>query len=115
MAKNFRHVVDTSGRVIPNCSIALRIRRQVSAATFNTNTDAFYTAPNCCLEATISASPLGFRTDLKKGVELTVERPRFGFDDADWDDDRDRTGSAEAPDVQLALPISVRSQRDHSP
>src|SRR5580765_4268335 len=66
-------VVDASGRVIPNCSIVITNTATGITRTVPTNSDGFYTAPN--LQAgsyDLSFTAPGFRTDLKKGVTLTV-------------------------------------------
>src|SRR6266850_3762194 len=66
-------VVDTSGRVIPNCSIAITNTATGISRNITTNTDGFYTAPNLLSGSyDLSFTAPGFRTDLKKGIALTV-------------------------------------------
>src|SRR5258708_11922488 len=66
-------VVDTTGRLIPNCSIVITNTATGITRNLTTNSDGFYTAPN--LQAgsyELSFTAPGFRTELKKGVTLTV-------------------------------------------
>jgi len=66
-------VVDTSGRVISNARISVANTATGISRTVTTNTDGFYTAPNLLpgtYDLTFTAP--GFKTDLKKGILLTV-------------------------------------------
>jgi len=66
-------VVDTSGRFIPNCSIAITNTATGISRNVTTNTDGLYNAPN--LQAgsyDLSFSAPGFKTDVKRGITLTV-------------------------------------------
>src|SRR5258705_2871281 len=66
-------VVDTTGRLIPNCSIVITNTATGITRNLTTNSDGFYTAPNLqagSYELTFTAP--GFRTEAKKGVTLTV-------------------------------------------
>ncbi len=66
-------VVDISGRLIPNASVAITNTATGISRTVTTNTDGFYTAPNLLpgsYDLTFSAP--GFRTDMRKGITLTV-------------------------------------------
>src|SRR6266850_1127498 len=66
-------VVDTSGRVIPNCSIAITNTATGISRNVTTNTDGFYTAPNLLAGSyDLSFAARGFRTDVRKGIALTV-------------------------------------------
>jgi hypothetical protein len=66
-------VVDTSGRVIPNCSIAITNTATGISRNVTTNTDGFYTAPNLIAGSyELNYSAPGFRTDVRKGIALTV-------------------------------------------
>src|SRR6266850_1111399 len=66
-------VVDTSGRVIPNCSIAITNTATGISRNVTTNTDGFYTAPNLLAGSyDLSFAARGFKTELKKGIALTV-------------------------------------------
>src|SRR5258706_9221568 len=66
-------VVDTTGRLIPNCSIVITNTATGITRNLTTNSDGFYTAPNLqagSYEVTFTAP--GFRTEAKKGITLTV-------------------------------------------
>jgi hypothetical protein len=66
-------VVDASGRFIPNCDIAITNTATGISRNVTTNSDGFYTAPN--LQAgsyEVSFTARGFKTDIKKGITLTV-------------------------------------------
>ena len=66
-------VVDTTGRVIPNCSIAITNTATGISRNVTTNTDGFYTAPNLLAGSyDLSFAAPGFKTELKKGITLTV-------------------------------------------
>jgi len=66
-------VVDTTGRVIPNCSIAITNTATGISRNVTTNTDGFYTAPNLLAGSyDLSFAAPGFKTELKKGIALTV-------------------------------------------
>src|SRR5882757_2408582 len=97
-------VIDSTGRVIPNCSIAITNTATGINRTVTTNSDGFYTAPN--LQAgsyELSFTAPGFRTDVKKGITLTVGSSAVL-------DQTMQVGTAmetvqvqtDAPDVQLA-------------
>src|SRR5258705_13457060 len=66
-------VVDTTGRLIPNCSIVITNTATGITRNLTTNSDGFYTAPNLqagSYELTFTAP--GFRTETKKAITLTV-------------------------------------------
>src|SRR5882757_3822305 len=66
-------VIDATGRLIPNCSIAITNTATGISRNVTTNSDGFYNAPN--LQAgsyELSFTAPGFKTDVKKGITLTV-------------------------------------------
>ena len=66
-------VVDTSGRVIPNCSIAITNSATGISRNVTTNTDGLYNAPN--LQAgsyDLSFAARGFKTEVRRNIALTV-------------------------------------------
>jgi len=66
-------VVDTTGRLIPNCSIVITNTATGITHNVTTNSDGFYTVPN--LQAgsyDLSFTAPGFRTEARKGLTLTV-------------------------------------------
>src|SRR6266446_669476 len=66
-------VVDTTGRFIPNCSIAITNTATGISRNVTTNSDGFYNAPN--LQAgsyELAFTAPGFKTDVRKGIALTV-------------------------------------------
>ena len=66
-------VVDTSGRVIANCTIAITNSETGIARNVTTNSDGFYTAPNLTAGSyDLSFAAPGFKTDIRKGIALTV-------------------------------------------
>src|SRR5712672_3094513 len=66
-------VVDTTGRVIANCTIAITNADTGIARNVTTNSDGVYTAPNLTAGTyDLSFTAPGFKTDIKKGIALTV-------------------------------------------
>jgi hypothetical protein len=66
-------VVDTTGRVIANCTIAITNADTGIARNVTTNSDGVYTAPNLTAGTyDLSFSAPGFKTDIRKGIALTV-------------------------------------------
>src|SRR6266481_2634866 len=66
-------VVDTTGRLIPNCSIVITNTATGITHNVTTNSDGFYTVPN--LQAgsfDLNFTAPGFRTEVRKGLTLTV-------------------------------------------
>ncbi len=66
-------VVDTTGRVIANCAIAITNSETGIIRNVTTNSDGVYTAPNLTAgNYDLSFTAPGFKTDIKKGIALTV-------------------------------------------